>query len=144
MYQYPLCLKPNLTMCLFTTSKGIKIGQPSQEKSGVSKLRGTVNHPVVSSSHIRPMFFIPYLDSCNSHLHHPRGSCSSHIQANQHIRSRHRSRPLLPRMTLLWCSNHHSPPVARRGQILVCMVNLNEINNTSVKNSYSPCIKTTY
>ena len=35
-------------MCLFTNSKGIMIGQPSQEKSGVSKIRGTVNHPVES------------------------------------------------------------------------------------------------
>ena len=35
-------------MCLFNSSKGIKICQPSQEKSGVSKIRGTVNHPVES------------------------------------------------------------------------------------------------
>ena len=34
-------------MCLFTTPKGIKIGQPSQEKSGVLKSQETVNRPVV-------------------------------------------------------------------------------------------------
>ena len=33
-------------MCLFTNSKEIKIGQPSQEKSGVSKNTVTVNHLV--------------------------------------------------------------------------------------------------
>ena len=33
-------------MSLLTTSEGIKVGQPSQEKRGVSKLQGTVNHPV--------------------------------------------------------------------------------------------------
>ena len=42
MYQAYLYLKPNLTMCLFTTSKGIKIGQPSQEESEVSKNTVTV------------------------------------------------------------------------------------------------------
>ena len=33
-------------MCLFATSKGIKIGIHSQEKSEVSNIKGTVNHPV--------------------------------------------------------------------------------------------------
>ena len=41
-----LYLEQNLPNCLFTPSKGIKIGQSSPEKSGVSKIKGTVNHPV--------------------------------------------------------------------------------------------------
>ena len=36
-------------MCLFTASKDIKIGQPSQEKRGMSKYQWTVNHPVVEN-----------------------------------------------------------------------------------------------
>ena len=40
------CIKLNLTMCLFTISKCIKIDQPSQEKSGLSKIKVAVNHPV--------------------------------------------------------------------------------------------------
>ena len=37
MYQASLYLKTNLRVCLFTTSKGIKIGPPCQELRGVSK-----------------------------------------------------------------------------------------------------------
>ena len=38
------CIKLNLTVCLFRISKCIKIDQPSQEKSGLSKIKITVNH----------------------------------------------------------------------------------------------------
>ena len=39
-------------MCLFTISKCIKIGQPNQEKSGLSKIKVTVNHPVGHMAHV--------------------------------------------------------------------------------------------
>ena len=46
MHQASLYLKTNLRVCLFTTSKGIKIGPPCQELRGVSKLYRTLKHPV--------------------------------------------------------------------------------------------------
>ena len=46
MYQAASYLKPNLTMRLFANSNGIMICLPSQEKSGVSNVKETVNNPV--------------------------------------------------------------------------------------------------
>ena len=46
MYQALLYLKINLTVCLFTHSKGIKIGPSYQEISGVSKFTLAMNNPV--------------------------------------------------------------------------------------------------
>ena len=45
-YQASLYLKTNLPVCLFTHSKGIKIGPPCEELRGVSKLPRTLKHPV--------------------------------------------------------------------------------------------------
>ena len=63
----------------------------------------------------------------NSRLRHPRGSCHCHISGIQHIRSGHRSHPLLHHKSLLshCCSNHHCQSFSRFYQILDCTVNLN-------------------
>ena len=47
MNQALLYLKTNQPVCLFTNSKDFKISPSSQEKSGVSNVNWTVNHPVV-------------------------------------------------------------------------------------------------
>ena len=46
MYQALLYLKTNLPVCLFTHSKGIKIGPSCQELKGVWKLTLGLNNPV--------------------------------------------------------------------------------------------------
>ena len=46
MNQALLYLKTNQPVCLFTNSKDFKISPSSQEKSGVSNVNWTVNHPV--------------------------------------------------------------------------------------------------
>ena len=46
MYQASLYLKTNLRVCLFTTSKGIKIGPSCPELRGVSKVPLAMKHPV--------------------------------------------------------------------------------------------------
>ena len=63
MYQASLYLKTNLRVCLFTTSKGIKIGPPCQELRGVSKLSRTLKHPVE-----KPFCQALYIDFINVNI----------------------------------------------------------------------------
>ena len=51
MYQALLYLKTNQPVCLFTHSKGIKIGPSYPELRGVSKCPLAMNNPVVSLSY---------------------------------------------------------------------------------------------
>ena len=82
-------------MCLFTTSKGIKIGQPSPEKSGVSKLRGTMNHPVAELTTICLLQFVqinvsPMVENNPAKLVYFLGNTTTHLKSTMDVRIRPR------------------------------------------------------
>ena len=75
MYQALLYLKTNQPVCLFTHSKGIKIGPSCQELRGVSKSPLGLKHPVPSTSEFMKLHIISQKYAHYIRLQLPLASC---------------------------------------------------------------------